>query len=131
MCLLKCIKVLVCENPSAVNSLTSLINCCNLKKSTFICLCHHFEPSWVGRIYFDSDLKFWDCLLTGWLPTTSILIVIGTIITIIWRIKLFFSNCCSTFGIYIKFWIFRNKDEFCSFSIFAVIDSEKHAYLNA
>ena len=36
-CLLKCIKVLVCENPLAVNELMSLKKCWNLKK---VLLCY-------------------------------------------------------------------------------------------
>ena len=58
MCILKCIKGLVCQNPVVVNVLTSLKKSWNLKKGTFILLSHHFEPVWVGKIYFQSDLRF-------------------------------------------------------------------------
>ena len=43
-----------------------------------------------------------------------------------------FSECFyCIFGIYIKFWIFRKKKEVHNPSIFEVIDSQRHVYLNA
>ena len=79
MCLFNCITGLVFENPLAVNVLTSPKNSWNLQKNTFIQLFHHSEPNCVRKTDFKSDLRFWDCLLTRWLPTTSILVVIERI----------------------------------------------------
>ena len=88
-------------------------NCWNLQKSTFILLFCHSEPNWVGKSQFQSYLRFWDCLLTPWLPTTSILILIG-------RIYHYQFKCS-----YLK------NLELSSLSISKVIDSKRHAYLNA
>ena len=74
-----CIKGLVSENASAVEGFTSPKNCCNLQKITFRLLFYRSEPNWVRRSHFWSDLRFQNCLLTRWLRTTSILVVIGRI----------------------------------------------------
>ena len=71
MCLFKNTIGLVCENPLAVDVLTSPKNSWNLHKSTFIQLFLHSEPNWVRKSYFQSDLRFQDCLITRWLPSTS------------------------------------------------------------
>ena len=70
--------------------------------------------------FFLSDMKFYDCLLTRWLPTTSILVVIERIYC--YKIKynylnnqkvflfLFFFSCCyCIFGIYVKLHCFEKK----------------------
>ena len=106
-------KGLVSENLLAVNVLQSPKNCWNLHKSTFILLFCHSEPNWVGKSQFQSYLRFWDCLGTPWLPTTSILILIG-------RIYHYQFKCS-----YLK------NLELSSLSISKVIDSKRHAYLNA
>ena len=79
MCLFKCIARLLFQNPVTVNGLTSIKNSWDLQKSTFILLFHDAEPSWVRKSYFQSDLRFLDCLITRWLETTSILVVIERI----------------------------------------------------
>ena len=79
MCLFKCITGFLYENPLAVKVLTSLKNSWILQKSSFILLFSHSEPNWVRTSYFEWDLRFWDCLLTRWLPTTSILVVVERI----------------------------------------------------
>ena len=108
-----------------------------LLKSTFIVLSDHFEWAWVGKIYFQSDLTFEDCLLTGWLLSMSILIVIGTIYcyqlnAIIWKIRHFFVK------FFMHFWnlhsilnILKKRKELHSSSVSEVIDSKRCAYLNA
>ena len=106
-------KGLVSENLLAMNVLQSPKNCWNLHKSTFILLFCHSEPNWVGKSQFQSYLRFWDCLGTPWLPTTSILILIG-------RIYHYQFKCS-----YLK------NLELSSLSISKVIDSKRHAYLNA
>ena len=52
--------------------------------------------------------------LTHWLPTTSILVVMGKLTAtnsnaIIWKTESFLSIFYCIFGIYINFWIFWNK----------------------
>ena len=79
MCLFNCKTRLLSENPVTVNVLTSIKNSWDLQKSTFILLFHHSEPSWVGKCYFQSNLRFLDCLITRWLETTIILVVIERI----------------------------------------------------
>ena len=79
MCLFKCIIGLLSENPLLLNVLTSPKNSCNLHKNTFILLFQHFGPNWARKSYFQSHLRFQDCLLTRWLPTTSILVLIERI----------------------------------------------------
>ena len=67
------------ENPLAVNALTSPKNSWNLQKRTFILIFHHIGQNWVTKSCFYSDLRFQDFLLTRWLPTSSIVIVIETL----------------------------------------------------
>ena len=75
----RCIIGFSSENPLAVDVLTSPESSWNLQKSTFILLFLHYEPNWVRKGYFRSGLRFWDCLITRWLETMSILIVIERI----------------------------------------------------
>ena len=79
MCLFKWIRRLLSENPLAVNVLTSPKNSWNLDKNIFILIFHHFGPNWARKSYFQSHLRFQDCLLTRWLPSSSILVLIERI----------------------------------------------------
>ena len=79
MCLFKCITGLVSENPLAVNVLTSFKNSWNLQESTFVLSFIHSKLNWVRKSYFQSDLRFSDCLITRWLETTSILVIMDKI----------------------------------------------------
>ena len=79
MWLFECIRGLLSENALAVNVLTSSKTSWNPQKSAFIWLFHHSVPNWVGKYFFQSDLRFLDFLLTRWLSTTSILVVIERI----------------------------------------------------
>ena len=79
MCLFKCITGLVSENPLAVNVLTSFKNSWNLQESTFVLSFIHSKLNWVRKSYFQSDLRFSDCLITHWLETTSILVIMDRI----------------------------------------------------
>ena len=81
MCLFNCTRGLDSEKPLAVNVLTSLKNSWNLQKSTLILLFHHSEQKSVWKSYFWSDATFQVCLITRWLPTTRILVVIERIYT--------------------------------------------------
>ena len=51
----------------------------DLHDNTFIMLIDHCEDNWVGTNLSDSYGKFQDCLLTHWLPISSVLFLIGTI----------------------------------------------------
>ena len=79
MCLFKCMTGFLYENPLAVKVLTNLKNSWILQKSSFILVFSHSEPNLVRTSYFESDMRFWDSLLTRWLPTTSILVVVERI----------------------------------------------------
>ena len=79
MCLFKWITVFLYEKPLAVKVLTSLKNSWILQKSSIILIFSHSEPNWVRASYFESDQRFWDCFLTRWLPTKSILVVVERI----------------------------------------------------
>ena len=79
MCLFKCITGLPSENPLRENVLSTPNNSWNLKTSTFILLFLHSGPNWVRKSYFQWDLRFEDCLITRWLQTSSILVVIESI----------------------------------------------------
>ena len=79
MRLFRCIIGLPSENPLGMNVLTTPKNSWYLQKSTFILLLLHFEPNWVRKSYFQSDLRFQDCLITRWLDAVNILVVISRI----------------------------------------------------
>ena len=79
MCLFKCITGLVSENSLAVNVLTSFKNSWNLHESTFVLSFIDSELNWVPKSYFESDLRFSDCLITRSLETTSILVIMDRI----------------------------------------------------
>ena len=79
MCLFKCVTGLVSENPFAVNVLTSPKNSWDLRESTFVLSLIHSMLNWVRNSYFQADLRFLDCLITRWLETTSILVIMGRI----------------------------------------------------
>ena len=74
MYLFNCITRLLSENALPVNVFAGPKNSENLQKSTFILIFHQYVENWVRKSYFWSYLRFYDCLLTGWLPTTSILV---------------------------------------------------------
>ena len=136
MCLFKCITGLLSGNPLAVNVLTSPKNSWNLQKSTFIVIFHHSEQNWVRESYFQSDLRLYDCLITPWLEPTSFLVVKERIYSYKFKLKYLkkyksFCSCSEIFGIYMKFRMFKLKNELPRSSISEVIDSERCAYLNA
>ena len=108
MSLIKCKTGLLSGNPLVVNVLTSPKNFWNLQKRVFILLFHQSGPNWVRKNYFPSDLRFWDCLLRRWLPTTSILVVRDRIYT--YQFKSIdlkhqrpFAIFFCIFGVYMKF----------------------------
>ena len=135
MCLFKCITGLVSENPLAVNVLTSPKNSWNLHKSAFILLFHHSGPNRARKSYFQLDLRFQDYLLTRWLPTTSIFVVIGRIYRYQFKSNYLknhrlFALHFLIISIYTKLSMFWKKNEPHISSISGVIESEVCAYLN-
>ena len=137
MCLFKCITGLVSEKCLAVKVLTSPKISWNLNESIFVLPFIHSELNWVRKNYFQSDLRFWDCLITRWLETTSIIVVIEKIYH--YQFK---SNCVKNhrllaihfFASLVSTWNFKcseRKNESHTSSISEVIDSEVYAYLNA
>ena len=136
MCLFKCITVLVSENPLAGKVLTSPKNSSNMQKRTFILIFRSYEPNWVKKGYFESDLRFQDCLITHCLPTTSVFVLIERI----YRYQIqrnylknrqFSANFFWILGIRIKFSMFWKKNEPHRSSVSEVIVSERCACLNA
>ena len=112
MSFFKCITRLLSENLLAVNVLTSPKRSLSLQKITFILLFLHSEPNCVKKSYFQSHLKFKDCLITRCLETTSILVVIETIYgyqlhQIIWKTIGFFAIFFCVFNFYMNFLITR------------------------
>ena len=75
-CFLKCLKVPVSEHPLAIDVLMGPKQCWNLHDSTFTLLFHHSEINSVENTTY-SDQKSYDCLLTHWMPMTSILVMTG------------------------------------------------------
>ena len=103
MCLFKCKTGLVSESPLSVNVLTSTKNSWNLHESTFVLPFIYSEPNWVRKSYFKSGLRFYDCLITRWLETTRVLVVIE--ITYRYQIKWNYGKIDSPFGIVLlNFW---------------------------
>ena len=112
MCLFKYKTGLLSGNPLPVNVLTSPKNSWNLNKNTFILLFHHFGPNWARKSYFQSDLRFQDCLLTRSLPTTSILVVIGRIYR--YQFKLNYLKNHRLFALYFFTWLGSTRNFKCS-----------------
>ena len=117
MCWFKCIRGFVFQNSLAVNVLTSPKNSWHLQKGTFILLSHHSEPNWVTESYLSSDLRFEECLLRSWVPTTSILVVIERIYHYQFKSNYlknhkFFAAFFCIFRICIKFPMFWKKMSF-------------------
>ena len=75
----KCLKSPASEDPLENNMVNVPKHCSNLHHSTFIRFFNHYQVNWVGKSLCFWHAKSWDCLLTHWLPTKSILFLIETI----------------------------------------------------
>ena len=75
----KCLKSPASEDPSTSNLGNVRKNCWNLHHNTFIISIGQCQGNWVGKSVSYWHAKSWDCLLTHWLPMTSILCLIDTI----------------------------------------------------
>ena len=71
-CLLKRLKGLASGHHSVINMLTGSKHCWSQQGITIFLFFHEFEINWVGESLPFSHLKSSDCLLTRWLPMTSI-----------------------------------------------------------
>ena len=81
----KCLKSAVSDDPSTTNMVNGLKLCWNLNGSTFTIFIDHCDGN-----SFRKNFSWWygksqDCLLTDWLPMTSILLLIETIYCNIFR----------------------------------------------
>ena len=136
MCLFKCITGLLSENHLSVNVLNSQENSWNLQKIYFVPLLLRFERTWVRKSYFQSDLRFQDCLITRWLDAVNILVVISRIYRYHFKSndlknhKPFALFCWNIWNLH-DFQCSAKKDEPHWSSISEVIDSEICAYENA
>ena len=74
--LFKRLKHLASEHNSVINVLAGSKHCWNQHGTTIFLFFHEFEMNWVGKILPSSDMKSSDCLLTHWLPMTSIPVAI-------------------------------------------------------
>ena len=75
----KCLKNPVSEDPFTANIASGPKHSCNLDDGTFTIFIDHCECEWVGKSLFNCYTKSQDCLLTHWLPMTSIFFFIQTI----------------------------------------------------
>ena len=76
-CLLKWLKGLSSAHHSVINVLTVSKHCWSKHGITTFLIFHEFEINWVGKSLPWSHLKSSDCLLTCWLPMTSIPVAIS------------------------------------------------------
>ena len=83
------------DDPSTSNMVNGPKHCWNLNDSTFTIFIDRCEENQALKIFCDWYWKSSDCLLTHWLPMTSILFLTEAIYcnilnTIIWETKNFF-----------------------------------------
>ena len=75
-CLVKRLKGLASADHWEINVLIGLKHCWSQHGITIFLFFHNFEINWIGKSLPYSHLKSSDCLLTRWLPMTSIPVVI-------------------------------------------------------
>ena len=96
----KCLKSLVSEDSSISNIVNFLKHCWNLHHNPLIKFIAYCQGNWAGKSLSYWHAKSWDCLLTHWLPITSILFLIDTILWYQCR-----CNNLSHKKILFKFWL--------------------------
>ena len=72
----KCLQSPVWEETSTSNTVNVSKRCWNLHRSTFIIFTDHCPRKRLGKTLSYWHEKFWDCVLTHWLPMKSILFII-------------------------------------------------------
>ena len=75
----KCLKSPVSENASTSNMVNVPKHCSHLHHIAFSIFIDNCQVNWVGKSASFWHEKFWDCLLTHWLPMKCILFFIETI----------------------------------------------------
>ena len=75
----KWLKNPVPDDPSTSNMVNVPKHCWNLHHSTFIIFIDHWQGNCVLKSLSYWHAKSWDCLLTHWMPMTSILLLTMTI----------------------------------------------------
>ena len=78
--LYKCLRSNVSEHLLKSNMVNEAKHCWNKHQITFIILIDNFRGNWVGKNFSYWHAKCCDCLLTHWLPMTSIPFLIGKIL---------------------------------------------------
>ena len=81
----KCLKTSVSEDPSTSDIINGLKHCWKFNESTFTILIDPCEGNSGTKSPCEWYGKSWDCFLTHWLPITSILFLIETIYSNIFR----------------------------------------------
>ena len=75
----KCLKGRVSDDRSTSNMVNGSKHCWNLKNKTFTIFIDHCEDNWGLKSLPEWYAKSYDCLLTRWLPVTSIFFLKETI----------------------------------------------------
>ena len=113
ICLDKCLKSPLSEDPLTSNMVNGPKHCWNLNESTFTIFIDHCQGNSVGTSPSEWSAKYYDCFLTCWLPMTSIVFLIETIYSNIFtwnylrnkkllRIFLYFGHSDSILNIFKK-----------------------------
>ena len=126
----KCLKSPDSEDQLTGNVVNGSKHCFNLNERKFTIFIDQREGNWVGKNHSYWHGKSEGCLLTYWLPMTSILFLIETIQWTQFRCihlknKTVLSIILCSFQIYIKFWTISKKDHHHSICISETTDSER------
>ena len=131
----KCLKSPVVEAPSTSNMVNEPKHRAKLNDSTFTIFIDPSEGSSGWKTLSESYAKSYACLLTPWLPITSIVFLIETIYSKIFRCNYLRNE--KYFLIFFAFSKFRwnfehfqNKDDPHSWCIFELTDPEKRGEVN-
>ena len=96
----KCLESPVWEDPSTDNMVNWSKHLFHLNGTPFNIIIDHCEGNWVGRSHFLWHAKSWGCLLTLWLPMTSILFLVEKI----WR-KQFRCSYLKNKSLFVNFFV--------------------------
>ena len=104
----KCLKSHVSENASTSNMVNGPKHFSNLNGNTLTIFIDHCEGNSIGKSLSEWYSKYWHCLLTHWLPMTSILFLIDTIYGNLFRCNYIANK--NIFWIFLR--VFENLDPF-------------------
>ena len=134
-CLLKRLKGLASAHHLVINKLTGSKHCWSLRGTTIFLFFHEFEINWVGKCLPSSHLKSSDCLLTRWLPMSSIPVAICRFSDnnfkrfYLKKQRLFLIFYCTS-QMCMKLRKFWEKKQYASVIITEIIASERDIYLS-